>query len=221
MADDALPTFNSHAIESRLHRIPGLADHYVYCNDDLLVARPMAARRFFTREGLARVTLGSEPIPGGPATESDAPIDAASKNGRALLADAFDYVASRKLAHVPFPQIRSLVEELEDRFTDEFERTLHSRFRDRDDISVAAFLSQHGALATKTATESDIRPEYVNVADRWAGERLDEIRERRAADVVCINETAIDEDSESKIAAMLDGFLGSVLPEPSPFELDI
>lgn len=221
MDADALPTFNSHAIESRLHHIPGLSDHYVYCNDDLLIARPLGARSFFTREGLARVALGSEPIPGGPATLVDAPIDAASKNGRALLADAYDYVASRKLAHVPFPQIRSLVEELEERFADEFDRTLRSRFRDRDDISVAAFLSQHAALATKAATESEIRAEYVNVADRWAHERLEVIRELREADVVCINETAIDEDSESAIASMLDGFLRSVLPEPSPFELDV
>jgi len=220
MDTDALPTFNSHSIESRLHHIPGLADYYVYSNDDLLIAGPLAARSLFTREGLAQVTLGSEPIPGGVATEIDAPIDAASKNGRALLEKAFGYVASRKLAHVPFPQIRSLVEELEDRFPDEFDRTHRSRFRHRDDISVAAFLSQHAALATKAGTESEIRAEYVNVADRWAGEKLDQLLERRDLDVLCVNETSIDEDSEGAIASMLEGFLGWILPEPSPFELD-
>ena len=31
----ALPTFNSHAVESQLHHIDGLAEHFLYCNDDM------------------------------------------------------------------------------------------------------------------------------------------------------------------------------------------
>lgn len=34
-----LPCFNSDAIESQLHRIPGLSEHFVYLNDDFLVLR--------------------------------------------------------------------------------------------------------------------------------------------------------------------------------------
>src|SRR5690606_29387339 len=30
---DALPTFNSHAIESRLQHVPDLAEHFLYLND--------------------------------------------------------------------------------------------------------------------------------------------------------------------------------------------
>lgn len=37
-----LPTFNSNAIETNLHRIPGLADCFVYLNDDMLFGRPVA-----------------------------------------------------------------------------------------------------------------------------------------------------------------------------------
>ncbi|GMA88394.1 hypothetical protein GCM10025868_36440 [Angustibacter aerolatus] len=37
-----LPTFNSHAIESRLHHIDGLAEHYLYLNDDFFFGRPVA-----------------------------------------------------------------------------------------------------------------------------------------------------------------------------------
>jgi UDP-N-acetylglucosamine-lysosomal-enzyme len=33
-----LPTFNSLAIESHLHRIPGLSEHFIYFNDDMLLA---------------------------------------------------------------------------------------------------------------------------------------------------------------------------------------
>ena len=38
---EGLPTFNSHAIETSLHRIDGLAEHFVYFNDDFLLGRPV------------------------------------------------------------------------------------------------------------------------------------------------------------------------------------
>ena len=38
---DALPTFNSNAIEANLHNIPGLSKYFVYLNDDVLFTKPM------------------------------------------------------------------------------------------------------------------------------------------------------------------------------------
>ena len=38
---DALPTFSSHAIESRLHHVPDLAEHFLYSNDDMFFGRPV------------------------------------------------------------------------------------------------------------------------------------------------------------------------------------
>lgn len=46
-----LPTFNSVVIERYLHRIPGLAEHFVYFNDDMHIIRPVSPERFF-RGGL-------------------------------------------------------------------------------------------------------------------------------------------------------------------------
>ncbi|MDE5675001.1 MAG: Stealth CR1 domain-containing protein [Muribaculaceae bacterium] len=42
-----LPTYNSVVIERYMHRIPGLADHFVYFNDDFYIIRPTAPERFF------------------------------------------------------------------------------------------------------------------------------------------------------------------------------
>ncbi|MDR2605131.1 MAG: Stealth CR1 domain-containing protein, partial [Desulfovibrio sp.] len=47
-----LPTFNSHVIEAWLHEIPGLAEHYIYLNDDVFLARPCRKTEFFTPNGL-------------------------------------------------------------------------------------------------------------------------------------------------------------------------
>lgn len=46
-----LPVFNSNAIEANLHLIPGLADRFVYFNDDMLVLKPAPQERFF-QDGL-------------------------------------------------------------------------------------------------------------------------------------------------------------------------
>ncbi len=35
----ALPTYNSHAVESQLHHIPGLSEHFLYSNDDMFFGR--------------------------------------------------------------------------------------------------------------------------------------------------------------------------------------
>lgn len=53
-----LPTFSSHAIEMNIHRIPGLAEHFVYFNDDTFLLQPMEKEDFF-RSGLP-CTYGRE-----------------------------------------------------------------------------------------------------------------------------------------------------------------
>ncbi len=46
-----LPTYNSVVIERYMHRIPDLADHFVYFNDDFYIINPITPERFF-RNGL-------------------------------------------------------------------------------------------------------------------------------------------------------------------------
>jgi hypothetical protein len=46
-----LPTFNSNVIEFYMHKIPGLAEHFVYFNDDFFLTRDTPPERFF-KDGL-------------------------------------------------------------------------------------------------------------------------------------------------------------------------
>ena len=43
-----LPTYNSLAIESHLHRIPGLSKKFVYFNDDVALLQPTCYSDFYT-----------------------------------------------------------------------------------------------------------------------------------------------------------------------------
>ncbi|WP_299817663.1 Stealth CR1 domain-containing protein [uncultured Jannaschia sp.] len=44
---DLLPVFSSRSIETMIHRIPDLAERFLYLNDDIFVGRPMRERDYF------------------------------------------------------------------------------------------------------------------------------------------------------------------------------
>jgi hypothetical protein len=44
---DLLPVFSSRSIETMLHRIPGLSEHFIYFNDDMFIGRPLEPDFFF------------------------------------------------------------------------------------------------------------------------------------------------------------------------------
>jgi glycosyltransferase involved in cell wall biosynthesis len=47
--DDAefLPVFNSRSIETKLHEIPNLSEHFIYFNDDIFLLKPVEQAHFF------------------------------------------------------------------------------------------------------------------------------------------------------------------------------
>jgi hypothetical protein len=216
--EDCVPTFNSHAIESRLHHIPGLAEHYLYLNDDVFFARLEEPGLFFSPNGIARMFLSTAPIPPGPATAKDAPVDAAAKNGRRLLEAAFGYEPARKLRHAPHPQIKSVVMETEERFRSEVAATTRARFRSVTDISLAASLSQYVGFMTGRTVVSDISTQYINIANRWAPGQLANLAERHNCDVFCLNETSMTDAYGHRVESIVAGFLERYFPRPSPFE---
>lgn len=62
MPADALPTFNSNAIEACLHNIPDLSEHFLFANDDMFVARPLEPEFFFAPDGRPYIFLQPQNI---------------------------------------------------------------------------------------------------------------------------------------------------------------
>lgn len=56
-----LPTFNCNPIETNLHRIPGLSEHFVYFNDDTILTKPVLPEDFF-QAGRPLVCSGANPV---------------------------------------------------------------------------------------------------------------------------------------------------------------
>lgn len=62
MPEESLPCFNSCLIEHYLYRIPGLAEHFLYSNDDMFINKNVTISDFFTSEGFPIIRLAYKPF---------------------------------------------------------------------------------------------------------------------------------------------------------------
>jgi hypothetical protein len=212
-----LPTFNSHAIESRLHHIEGLAEHYLYLNDDMFFGRPCTPEDFFVGNGLARLFPSPKTLPDGPAGPGDTPVEAAGKNNRELLTVRFGRAPAQRFLHAPYPQLRSVVTELAEVFSEDVERTTRSAFRHPTDLSIPASLSGNYAYLTARAVPGTLSYGYVDLADPRLPRRLRRLRSTRPQ-VFCLNDHAGLGDDPAAVDAAVRAFLNRYFPTPSPFE---
>ena len=60
MPADALPTFNSTAIESCIHNIPNLSEHFILGNDDMLFTDYACREDFFHNDGRINIYLNRQ-----------------------------------------------------------------------------------------------------------------------------------------------------------------
>jgi hypothetical protein len=217
-APSALPVFNSHAIETQLHRIPGLSEHYLYLNDDVFFTRPAAAEQFFHGNGIAKLPFSpfqlglGEPHPDEPAPNS------AGKNVRALLLDLHGRFTVNKFKHTPHPQVRSVLRELDERFAEDVRRTSRSRFRATTDIAMATSLHHHHAYLTGRAVPGKYKLRYLDVGKPGLDDALAEFRPGHPHDFLCLNDVHTAESEQERVAATLRAFLETQFPFASRWE---
>lgn len=214
----ALPTFNSHAIESQLHHIAELSEHFLYLNDDVFFGRPVTQEHFFHTNGLTKFFTSKALIPSGQITPDDLPVDAAGKNSRGLIAQQFGTVISQKMKHTPHALSRTVLAEIEQTYERAHWVTQNSKFRSPHDIPVASSLHHYYAYHQARATLGNLRYVYVDIGDALAQRRLDRLVARRDFDTFCINDTVVPEDPQAQ-ERMVRKFLNDYFPVPSPFEL--
>lgn len=214
-----LPTFNSHAIESRLHRIDGLAEHFIYVNDDMFFGRPLLPTMFFHANGIAKFFPSPAQLDVGPATVHDAPVTAAGKNNRRHIEERFGRVISQKMRHVPYPLRKSVLQEIENALPEEVLATAGHQFRHPKDLSIPSSLQHYWSYMTGRAVPGSIRYTYADLAHPSTPVQLAFLLARRHCDVFCLNDTDSSEVLLSEQHAMLTDFLSAYFPFRAPFEL--
>jgi hypothetical protein len=214
----ALPTFNSHAIETRLHHIKGLAEHFLYFNDDVFLGSPVTPQDFFLANGVSRFFPSRALIPLAPADRLDVPVSAAGKNNRRLLEGRFGATLTQKMKHTPHAVRTSVLAEIEREFPDPIRATTANRVRSTSDISLPSSLHHYYAFLTGRAVPAQLRYDYFDLARPAIHARLARLLRSRHCQAFCLNDTVSSEHDLAGQLALLRPFLDAYFPVPSPLE---
>ncbi len=241
---EVLPTFSSHAIEMNLHRIPGLAEHFVYCNDDTFLLRPMPETAFF-RDGLPCTYGGEYPIEltGEIGIWQHAAVNdlgvvnahfdkrqQAARFGKKYINRAYrwqdnvrtwaaeklfpNYFTGFKNLHAPAAYLKSTFEAVWSAEPELLRRTTAHRFRSAEDVNQWVCLWWQVASGQFAPFNTD---NLVSCADEGTIQTLCAEIEQQTHDMICINDPDGDVDFEM-LSARLQAAFAAILPEKCEFE---
>ena len=220
--ESSLPTFNSHAIESVLHRIPGLSEHFLYMNDDVFMSSIVQPEAFFEVNGVARTFLSRAMIPLCGKEQSDIASEWGVMNSNELLREAHDVMMPYKTKHTPIALRKSLLADLELRYSERFQSLRGRPFRTSNDLAPTTSLHTGFGLAEGKVVRGTIAYRYLNLARPNLQRALDSVAHSRHSLVYCLNDTDIDDQSEIDWAEreqLVTGFLKSMYPYQAPWEI--
>lgn len=205
-----LPCFNSNAIETVLHRIPGLAEHFLYLNDDFLFSRACVPEDFFSIGGLSKLFFSKRFLDARPIDPTGRATVACHKSTRDVLQARFGIEAAQKFQHAPHALRKSTLAQIEAEFPDQIARTRANRVRGPDDMALAMLYGYY-ALFTGQAQKSRIPYAYIELG-------MDDVRdafvnlEARRMKVFCLN----DADAAEDVSAADEGHLRQLLADRYP-----
>lgn len=214
-----LPTHNSHAVESQLHHIEGLSEHFIYSNDDMFFGRPVRPEMFFSPGGITKFIEATTRIGLGEPHPSRSGFENAARVNRGLLFERFGRVTTRHLEHAATPLRRSVMAELEREFPAEFARTAASAFRSSSDISVTNSLYHYYALMTgRAVVQERAKVKYIETTLASAAAEMDNLLRKRDYDFFCLNDGSRPEISIARRTKTVRSFLEKYFGIPAPWE---
>jgi len=150
--EQLLPTFNSLAIETMLWRIEGLADRFLYLNDDMMLVGPVEPTDFFSNERAVKLRGRWSNLK--EQLERGSSFHASNK---LLGAELLGYTPEHFLssAHAIYPLLRPAMEELFHRFKPAFLANAEYRFRSRKQFWP---ISAHNHLLLKSDRARVVKP---------------------------------------------------------------
>lgn len=239
-----LPTFSANTIEMNVHRIPGLADHFVFFNDDMFITRRMDEQAFF-KNGLPRGYGAEIPVQflGDPGIwqhliANDLRVinnhfkkrDQVRLNKKKYLSCEYrwqDNLRTRcmekffpeaflgfKNLHAPAAFLKKTFEQIWNAEPGLLMETSSHRFRSNDDVN--QWLAVWWQLADG-AFEPGIVDNVVEDVTAASIDNLCDTIANQQHDMVCVNDPTGDIDFEKLSERLLRAF-DSILPEKSGFE---
>lgn len=244
MPEGCLPTFSSHALEMNLHRIPDLAEHFVYFNDDTFLLRSMQEKSFF-RDGLPCTYGGEVPVELvgelgiwqhamvndlGVINQHFSKREQVAKYAKKYVNPAYrwqdnvrtqtleklfpNYFTGFKNLHAPAAYRKQTFEALWAAEPALMQRTSSHRFRSADDINQWVALWWQVASGQFAPYNTD---NVVSCVDDTTINALCNAIRTQGHDMICINDPEYSVDFELLSVQLQEAF-EAILPEKSSFE---
>lgn len=225
MPQEALPTFNACAIETCLHKIKGLSEHFIFSNDDMFFARPTDFHFFFNENDLPILRLGKELPP--PRNNMYYSMLTYSYN---LINKDFDTNFKEDPDHNITPYLKSVIKECIEKYNTEFEYTTNCRFRESNNVQRTiysaygfvigktvikplnkhrSFLEKFILLITRRATKDSI---YFSIGSKNIIKKINKYKPY----LICINDTESSNDNNRNSFKTI---AEKLFPKKSEFEL--
>lgn len=210
-----LPTFNSHSIESNIHNIPGLSEYYLYLNDDMFFGSHTTINNFISENGKLIYYPNSHNCQ----FELDK-ISESKYNGyygawnktQNLLYNKLNIKQLSCQWHFGIILKKSHFTEVKNIFSEEFNNTSKSRFRNKTDIVPNGIAYQYGLNKGDYEIKKPLT--CILVDARFQSKYIDEQLMRiyyYKPKMFCINNV-------TKYNPNIIKFLNAYFPNKSPYE---
>lgn len=239
-----LPTFSSHTLEMNMHRIPDLAEHFIYFNDDTFLIRPVSESSFF-RGGLPCTQATEIPLN---LTGEMQVWQRAAVNDLCVINEQFDKRAAKRAGcgkfcnyryrwydnirtaafgllipnsflgfknfHCPAAFRKSTFEEIWEKKPELLQRTSSHRFRSMDDVN--QWLAQWWQIASGNFAPRRIDGVHCAVTDSTI-DQICSMIEGQAHEMICVSDPDSENDFNLLSHRLQDSFQ-LILPNKSSFE---
>ncbi|MRG63487.1 Stealth CR1 domain-containing protein [Limosilactobacillus reuteri] len=238
MPEEVLPVFNSNSIESCLHNIKGLSEHFVYFNDDMFLTKETTPDDFF-QKGLPCDIAALSPIYveyGGTAHYQVNNMEIINKyfpkkdilhnskllslkygrdNLRTVLGLPSKFMPGFYQPHMPESFVKNTFIEVWQKEPEALKKTLESKFRSKNDTSVWLFRDWQLAQGNFTPRSSRKFGHFYSLKkDR---DQIWNDMAKQKYKVMCINDDPDIGDYENLKVQFIRHFK-NLLPERSSFE---
>ena len=236
--EEYLPTFNSNTIDLNFNRIPGIAEQFLYFNDDMFVIQKSEPEDFFVnglprdmavispspvfRDVICNIETNNIGIINDYFTVNDIKKNKKkwinTKYGkfmlRTIVFSKFSSILGIFEPHVPFSHLKSTMDELWDKEFEALDITCKNKFRSKEDVNEWLF-RQWQLLTGKFEPRRWDFGLYMRASDPDGVTAL--LTNPEHTHLVCINDSTLVTDYEDS-KKRINKALNDLLPDKSMFE---
>lgn len=222
-----LPTFNSNNIEFHLNRIPNLAEHFIYLNDDVFIGKPCKPSTFFTKEGLPYIPVSiynwsefaeeTNTIANRKSLRNDMgsyQYRLTSFHSYDVFTEKFNKTVNYRTVHGYMPFTKSLIDFMWEAFPQELETLETHNFRDYTDVNIPSMSILVGCGLGMAEPNFEPNTTSFLALDSYFPQKI-ETYSSKYFNSFCLNS---GEKTSNHIRRTAVEFLQKYMPEKSSFE---